>query len=81
MFEFDTPQSVLAKYLDVSYNRLPKGYLVSWPSRIASVRPADVRDSAARLFNTGLVRVVVGGADARKSLEGRGDVVELNLTP
>ena len=81
IFEFDTPVSVLTRYLNLAYNGLPKDYLVSWPSKISAVKAKDIRIEANRLFEPGLVRVVVGGPEARKKLEGMGEIVDLPARP
>lgn len=81
IFEFDTPVALLTRHLDRAYNALPGDYLATWPDKISAVKSRDVKSEANRLFEPGLVRVIVGGAEARKTVEGMGEIVDLPPRP
>lgn len=77
IFEFDTPQNILGKYLFLDYNGLDESYLTSYIPRIHSVTPPQIMESGKSLLKDGLVRVVVGREDVADKLREQGEVVML----
>jgi zinc protease len=47
--------------VDVAYHRLPGDFWITWPERLRSIRPKDVRDAAAVAFDRRSSVTVVSG--------------------
>ncbi|OHD63585.1 MAG: hypothetical protein A2176_06170 [Spirochaetes bacterium RBG_13_51_14] len=77
VFQFDTPMSVLANYMDIAYYGLPADYYTGYLVRISGVGEPDVLSEARKLFTPGLVTVVVGNESVLQDLKKTGDVVIL----
>lgn len=75
VFQFDTPMNILSNYMYVAYNDLPADYFTGYRDRINSVREQDLHAEAGRLFDTGLVTVVVGNESVMGDLKKFGEVV------
>lgn len=78
IFEFDTPQSILSKYLFLNYNNLQKSFLLDYVKKIEAVSPEMLLEAGKDLFNSGLVAVVVGKKELDKKLEKIGKVLVVN---
>lgn len=78
IFEFETPLDVLGQNLETAYYGFPSSFLTEYPDRIKKVTIADVAKSSCELFGHGLVSLVVGGEELKKSLASLGEVVVLN---
>jgi zinc protease len=77
IFEFDTPQNILGKYLFLDYNGLDEAYLKTYIPRVHGVTPENITATGRALFRDGLVRVVVGREDVAEKLKQLGEVVVL----
>jgi len=75
IFEFDTPQNILGKYLFLDYNGLDEAYLRDYIGRIQGVTPERIMESGRRLLDRGTVRVVVGREELAEKLRDFGEVV------
>jgi len=75
IFEFETPLSVLEKYMTVHQMGLPFSYITDYQRRIAAVDADGVRGAAKTLFGSGAVRLVLGDAALKKELSRCGEVV------
>ncbi len=75
IFEFDTPQNILGKYLFLDYNGFDDAYLRNYIAHIREVTPERIMESGRRLLDRGLVRVVVGREELTEKLRGFGEVV------
>ncbi len=79
IFEFETPLSLLGKYMFVEYNGLPASYLTGYPAGINAVSAEAIRKDSNELFRDGLVKVVVGGEKAKAGLSKHGELVEISI--
>lgn len=75
IFEFETPLSVLEKYMTVYQMGLPFSYITDYQRGIAAVDADGVRGAAKTLFGPGPVRLVLGDAALKKELSRFGEVV------
>ncbi len=75
IFEFDTPLSILSKYTFLSYNGLTKSYLENYLKNIESVKKKQIQTSGKELFNSGLIKVIVGKIELKEKLKKFGNVV------
>ncbi|HOT46948.1 MAG TPA: pitrilysin family protein [Spirochaetota bacterium] len=75
VFQFDTPMNVLSNYLFIAYNNLPPDYFTGYLGRINGVRDGEVLAETAKLFEPGLVTVVVGNESVLPDLKKFGEVV------
>ncbi len=74
VFNFDTPASVLAAWMDMEYNGLDEDYYRVYLEKVEQVMPADILMHSSRLFDKGVIYVVVGPASLREALS-KGRVV------
>ena len=74
IFEFDTPQNILGKYLFLDYNGLDESYLKNYIPRVHAVTPPQIMESGKTLLKDGLVRVVVGKKELAEKLREVGEV-------
>lgn len=74
VFEFETPADVLGKKMAAFLYNLPSNYYDEYLGRINAVSGTDAMESANELFNSGLVRIVVGPASLADKLKGFGKV-------
>ncbi len=77
VFQFDTPMNILSNYMFVAYNNLPPDYFTGYIGRINGVREQDVLSETGRLFEQGLVTVVVGNESVLPDLKKFGEIVIL----
>ncbi len=75
VFQFDTPMNILSNYMYIASNNLPADYFTGYLGRINSVGPQDVLAEAGKLFDAGLVTVVVGNESVIPDLKRFGEVV------
>ncbi len=75
IFEFDTPVSILKKYAFLSYNDLSESFLFDYVKRVESVSREEIQKESLKLFDKGLVKLVVGKKELEKSLSKFGKVV------
>lgn len=77
IFEFETPLSVLEKYMTVYQMGLPFSYITDYQRGIAGVDAEGVRRAAGALFGRGSVRLVLGDPSLERELARFGEVVVL----
>ncbi len=77
IFEFDTPQNILGKYLFLDYNGLKDEYLKNHIAAINAVTDREILNSSRSLLKYGVVRVVVGSEKIAGKLEEFGRVTIL----
>ncbi len=79
IFEFDSPYSIIRKYIWMDYNGLPSDYFDSYPKKIQKVSNDEVKNSFNTLFQNGFIRVIVGNETLEKALGSMGkvEIVEL----
>ncbi len=77
IFDFDTSLKIMAQYIGVHYNDLPPSFITDFPGRIMAVSREAIQKDASDLFKAGLVKVVVGGDQARRDVSRFGEVVVL----
>ncbi len=75
VFQFDTPMNILSNYMYIAYNNLPPDYLTGYIGRINGVGAREVLSETGKLFEPGLVTVVVGSESVIPQLKKFGDVV------
>ena len=78
VFRFDTPRNILNNYMNIEYYGLPVGYYRDYLKHINMVTAADIRRESGKLFNQGMVTVVVGKSELAESLKDFGRVVVMN---
>ncbi|MCU0821189.1 MAG: insulinase family protein [Spirochaetes bacterium] len=74
IFEFDTHENLLNKYLFTSYNGLPDSYHRDYIKNIGSVSREDILKYSREIFKNGLIKVVVGDISLKNTLGKFGDV-------
>ena len=77
IFNFDTSMNVLSRYLELEYNDLPRDYYHQYLGKINSVNQQEILHESKRVFDAGLVRVVVGKRELQKVLASYGEVIIL----
>lgn len=75
IFLFDTLRNLISNYINASYYGLPDDYYRNYPGFIDSVTREEVLAESARIFQTGLIKVVVGSRDLAERLKKFGEVV------
>jgi len=75
VFQFDTPMNILSNYMYIASNNLPADYFTGYLGRINAVGAQDVLAEAGKLFDAGLVSVVVGSESVLPDLKKFGEVV------
>ncbi len=75
IFEFETPLSVLEKYMTVYQMGLPFSYIADYQRKVAGVGPDAVLAGGKKLFGQGAVRLVLGDKALKKELATFGEVV------
>ncbi len=78
IFRFDSYLDILSNYLSISYNDLPYDYYLRYPALIKRVSRNEIKDESIKLFQKGVIRVVVGSSKIKDSLSRLGEVVILN---
>jgi len=77
IFRFDTTQDILSNYLDLEYNELNSDYYKNYINYINNVTASKITEESKKLFNYGLVTVVVGNINLKEELSSLGEVVIL----
>ncbi|MCL1865387.1 MAG: insulinase family protein [Spirochaetes bacterium] len=78
IFKFETIEDILGNYLDLEYNELSGDYYENYLTNINNVTVSKITDESKKLFNHGLVTVVVGNINLKKELSSLGEVVVLS---
>ena len=77
IFEFATPIDILNQYTFINYNNLPESYLKNYVKKIDSVNGKEIKKSAGKLINNGLITVVVGDKKLMDKLKKFGKIVQI----
>ncbi len=75
IFEFDTPENLLNKYIFSSYNELPDSYHRDYIKNIESVSSEEILNYSRKIFNNGLIKVVIGNIGLKNKLGKFGEVI------
>ena len=78
IFRFDNIEDILSNYLDLEYNGLSSDYYENYLTNINNVTVSKITDESKKLFNYGLVTVVVGNLNLKNELSSLGEVVVLS---
>ncbi len=77
VFKFTNTQEVLVNIMDRAFNRLPEDYYSDYVDNIRDVTAEAITAETEKLFNNGLITVVVGKIPNREEIGKFGTVVEL----
>jgi len=78
IFRFDTTQDILSNYLDLEYNELNSDYYENYLRHINNVTGPKITAESKKLFNHGLVTVVVGNISLKNELSPLGEVIVIH---
>ena len=78
IFRFENIEDILSNYLDLEYNGLSSDYYENYLPNINNVTASRITDESKKLFNYGLVTVVVGSINLKNELSSLGEVVVLS---
>jgi len=75
VFRFNTINDLLGNYLEMEYNDLNNDYFKTYLDNIYKVTAEDILIESGKMFNQGLITVVVGNRKLEKELSAYGKVI------
>jgi predicted Zn-dependent peptidase len=83
VFTFASPSAIVARFVELEYDRLPKDFLQQLRARVIAVKKEDILRAAQKHFHSNRLTIVaVGpGESLPKLLSAFGEVKEIKLAP
>lgn len=75
VFRFNDIDDLLGNFLEIDYNDLDAGYFRDYLANINGVTAGQIVDESRKMFEQGLITVVVGNRNLEKVLSSHGKVV------